>query len=73
MEKKQINQFSDSKLKIYNICKNNFGLEKYLTIMLKYNGNLPSSDNTAMLVVLLCTPRMNLHNFKCIFSHNDPE
>jgi hypothetical protein len=32
-----------------------------------------SSDNTAMLVVLLCTPRMNLHNFKCIFSHNDPE
>ena len=30
--KKQINQFSDSKLKIYNICKNNFGLEKYLTI-----------------------------------------
>jgi hypothetical protein len=29
--KKQINQFSDSKLKIYNICKNNFGLEKYLT------------------------------------------
>ena len=42
-------------------------------IMLKYNGNLPSSDNTAMLVVLLCTPRMNLQNFKCIFSHNDPE
>jgi hypothetical protein len=36
--------------------------------MLKYNGNLPSSDNTAMLVVLLCTPRMNLQNFKCIFS-----
>ena len=33
MEKKQINQFSDSKLKIYNICKNNFGLEKYLTIV----------------------------------------
>jgi hypothetical protein len=32
MEKK-INQFSDSKLKIYNICKNNFGLEKYLTIV----------------------------------------
>ena len=31
--KKQINQFSDSKLKIYNICKNNFGLEKYLTIV----------------------------------------
>jgi hypothetical protein len=27
----------------------------------------------AMLVVLLCTPRMNLQNFKCIFSHNDPE
>jgi hypothetical protein len=24
-------------------------------IMLKYNGKLPSSDNTAMLVVLLCT------------------
>jgi hypothetical protein len=23
--------------------------------------------------VLLCTPRMNLQNFKCIFSHNDPE
>ena len=42
-------------------------------IMLKYNGNLPSTDNTAMLVVLLCTPRMNLQNFKCIFSHNDPE
>ena len=42
-------------------------------IMLKYNGNLPSSDNTAMLVVLLFTPRMNLQNFKCIFSHNDPE
>jgi hypothetical protein len=41
--------------------------------MLKYNGNLPNSDNTAMLVVLLCTPRMNLQNFKCIFSHNDPE
>jgi hypothetical protein len=35
-------------------------------IMLKYKGNLPSSDNTAMLVVLLCTPRMNLQNFKCI-------
>jgi hypothetical protein len=35
-------------------------------IMLKYNGNLPSSDNTAMLVVLLCTPRMNLQNFQCI-------
>ena len=33
MEKKKINQFSDSKLKIYNICKNNFGLEKYLTIV----------------------------------------
>ena len=32
MEKK-INQYSDSKLKIYNICKNNFGLEKYLTIV----------------------------------------
>jgi hypothetical protein len=31
--KKQINQFSDSKLKLYNICKNNFGLEKYLTIV----------------------------------------
>ena len=31
--KKQINQFSDSKLKIYNICKSNFGLEKYLTIV----------------------------------------
>ena len=31
--KKQINKFSDSKLKIYNICKNNFGLEKYLTIV----------------------------------------
>ena len=31
--KKQINQFSDSKLKIYNICKNNFGLEKYLSIV----------------------------------------
>jgi hypothetical protein len=31
--KKQINQFSDSKLKIYIICKNNFGLEKYLTIV----------------------------------------
>ena len=32
--KKQINQFSDSKykLKIYNI-QNNFGLEKYLTIV----------------------------------------
>ena len=42
-------------------------------IMLKYNGNLPSSNNTAMLVVLLCTPRMNLQNFKCIFSHNDPK
>jgi hypothetical protein len=39
-------------------------------IMLKYNGNFPSSDNTAMLVVLLCTPRMNLQIFKCIFSHN---
>jgi hypothetical protein len=33
MEKKQINQLSDSKLKIYNICKNNVGLEKYLTIV----------------------------------------
>jgi hypothetical protein len=31
--KKQINQFSDSKLKIYNICKNNVGHEKYLTIV----------------------------------------
>ena len=31
-------------------------------IMLKYNGNLPSSDNTAMLVVLLCTPRIILVN-----------
>ena len=31
--KKQINQFSDSKLKIFNICKNNFGLENYLTIV----------------------------------------
>jgi hypothetical protein len=31
--KKQINQFSDSKLKLYNICKSNFGLEKYLTIV----------------------------------------
>jgi hypothetical protein len=31
--KKQINQLSDSKLNIYNICKNNFGLEKYLTIV----------------------------------------
>ena len=31
--KKQINQFSDSKLKLYNICKNNFGLEKYHTIV----------------------------------------
>jgi hypothetical protein len=31
--KKQINQFSDSKLKLYNICKNNFGLEKYLAIV----------------------------------------
>ena len=31
--KKQINQFSDSKLKIYNIRKNNFGFEKYLTIV----------------------------------------
>ena len=34
--KKQINQFSDSKLKMYNICKNNFGLEKispYLIIL----------------------------------------
>ena len=31
--KKQINQFSDSKLKIYNICKNKFGLEKYLIIV----------------------------------------
>ena len=30
---KQINQFSDSKLKIYNICKNKFGLEKYLIIV----------------------------------------
>jgi hypothetical protein len=42
-------------------------------IMLKYNGNLPSTDNTAMLVVLICTPGMNLQNFKFIFSHNDPE
>ena len=33
MEKKPINQFSESKLNIYNICKNNFGLEKYLTIV----------------------------------------
>ena len=32
-KKNQINQFSESKLKIYNICKNNFGLEKYLTIV----------------------------------------
>ena len=31
--KKQINQFSDRNLKIYNICKNNFGLEKYLAIV----------------------------------------
>jgi hypothetical protein len=31
--KKQINQLSDSKLKTYNICKNNFGLEKYLIIV----------------------------------------
>ena len=33
MEKKQINQLSDSKLKTNNICKNNFGLEKYLIIV----------------------------------------
>jgi coenzyme F420-reducing hydrogenase alpha subunit len=32
-KKKQINQFSDSKLKICYICKNNFDLEKYLTIV----------------------------------------
>ena len=30
--KKQINQFSDSKLKIYNICKNNFGPGLYINI-----------------------------------------
>jgi hypothetical protein len=45
MEKKQINQFSDSKLKIYNICKNNFGLEKYLTIV---NNNLHNVFNNSI-------------------------
>ena len=33
MKKKQINQLSDSKLKIHNICKNNVGLETYITIV----------------------------------------
>jgi hypothetical protein len=40
------------------------------TILIQY-GNLPSSDITAKFEFFLCTPNMNLQNFKCNLSGSE--